>query len=171
MVAMYPEQPARYVLAIECDGASYHSAHTARDRDRLRQQQLEARGWRFHRIWSTDWFLGREDEVQRALVTFDEAFRLSDEPVPHPESPRPKPSEREDDVRARGPRPAVTPSQSIERYSWGELEAMVRWVLSDGKFYTDDEIVSHVAVALGKRKGSRVVDAIRSRIRAVRISE
>jgi hypothetical protein len=37
LVAMHPTKPGRYVLAIECDGASYHSAPTARDRDRLRQ--------------------------------------------------------------------------------------------------------------------------------------
>ena len=56
MVAEHPKNPGRYVLAIECDGATYHSRYTARDRDRLRQQQLENLGWRFHRIWSTDWF-------------------------------------------------------------------------------------------------------------------
>jgi REase_MTES_1575/AAA domain len=50
-VAQHPERPGRFVLAIECDGASYHSAPTARDRDRLRQQHLEALGWKFHRIW------------------------------------------------------------------------------------------------------------------------
>jgi len=44
------KKPGRYVLAIECDGASYHSSYTARDHDRLRQQQLENLGWRFHRI-------------------------------------------------------------------------------------------------------------------------
>ena len=41
LVAQHPQQPGRFVLAIECDGASYHSALTARDRDRLRQQHLE----------------------------------------------------------------------------------------------------------------------------------
>ena len=51
-----PEKPGRYILAVECDGASYHSSATARDRDRLRQSVLEGLGWRFHRIWSTDWF-------------------------------------------------------------------------------------------------------------------
>jgi very-short-patch-repair endonuclease len=51
MVAEHPTKPERYVLAIECDGATYHSSYTARDRDRLRQQQLENLGWRFHRIW------------------------------------------------------------------------------------------------------------------------
>ena len=45
-----------YVLAVECDGASYHSARSARDRDRLRQEVLEGMGWRFYRIWSVEWF-------------------------------------------------------------------------------------------------------------------
>jgi very-short-patch-repair endonuclease len=49
----HPAQPGRFVLAIECDGATYHSSQSARDRDRLRQEQLERQGWRFHRIWST----------------------------------------------------------------------------------------------------------------------
>ena len=32
-----PDHPGRYLLGIECDGAAYHSALSARDRDRLRQ--------------------------------------------------------------------------------------------------------------------------------------
>ena len=35
-----PLRPGRYVLGIECDGAAYHSARSARDRDRLPQQVL-----------------------------------------------------------------------------------------------------------------------------------
>lgn len=50
-----PENPGRYVLAVECDGATYHSSRYARERDRLRQQVLENMGWHFHRIWSTEW--------------------------------------------------------------------------------------------------------------------
>ena len=50
------ENPGRYCIGIECDGAAYHSARSARDRDRLRQQVLEAIGWTIHRVWSTDWF-------------------------------------------------------------------------------------------------------------------
>ena len=51
-----PRRPGRYLLGIECDGAAYHSARSARDRDRLRQQVLKGLGWTIHRIWSTDWF-------------------------------------------------------------------------------------------------------------------
>ncbi len=51
-----PDRPGRYLLAVECDGAMYHSARWARERDRLRQEVLEGLGWKFYRIWSTDWF-------------------------------------------------------------------------------------------------------------------
>ena len=52
-------------MGIECDGRAYHSAATARDRDRLRQQILESLGWRIHRIWSTDWWHDHDTEVER----------------------------------------------------------------------------------------------------------
>ncbi|QJX46895.1 DUF3320 domain-containing protein [Hymenobacter taeanensis] len=80
-----PDQPGRYVLGIECDGAMYHSARSARDRDRLRQQVLEAVGWRLHRIWSTDWFRDPQRETERVVQAIEEARRRaaqddSDEP-------------------------------------------------------------------------------------------
>lgn len=56
-----------YVLAIECDGATYHSSKNARDRDRLRQEILERMGWKFYRIWSTDWFKNKSVEQLRLL--------------------------------------------------------------------------------------------------------
>src|SRR5262245_65469401 len=75
---MHPARPGRPVLAIECDGASYHSSATARDRDRLRQAHLHRLGWRFLRIWSTDWFYNREPETERAVVAYEEGVRLAD---------------------------------------------------------------------------------------------
>jgi very-short-patch-repair endonuclease len=78
LVAMHPNKPGQPVLAIECDGASYHSSPTARDRDRLRQEHLQRLGWRFHRIWSTDWFHRREEEISRAVAAFDEAVQYFD---------------------------------------------------------------------------------------------
>ncbi len=59
--------PGRFLCGIECDGVAYHSSETARDRDRLRQQVLEARGWTIHRVWSTDWFKDRPGQVERLL--------------------------------------------------------------------------------------------------------
>ncbi|MFM7345782.1 MAG: DUF3320 domain-containing protein [Tagaea sp.] len=68
-----PEFTGRYILAIECDGATWHSALWARERDRLRQDVLESLGWSFHRIWSTDWFHRREQEIQRLARALAEA--------------------------------------------------------------------------------------------------
>jgi very-short-patch-repair endonuclease len=68
-----PSKPGRFVLGVECDGASYHSSATARDRDRIRQQILERLGWRIHRIWSPDWVTRRETEVRRLKAAIEAA--------------------------------------------------------------------------------------------------
>lgn len=62
-----PSHPGKYVLGIECDGASYHSSHVARDRDRLRQQVLEGLGWKIYRVWSTDWYLRPKESKEKLL--------------------------------------------------------------------------------------------------------
>ena len=68
-------QPGKFILGIECDGATYHSSRSARDRDRLRQEVLEGLGWRLHRIWSTDWYRNPERELERAAIAIDKATR------------------------------------------------------------------------------------------------
>ena len=62
-----PGQPGRYLMGIECDGAAYHSAKSARDRDRLRQSVLEQLGWRIRRIWSVDWFRNARLQLEPIL--------------------------------------------------------------------------------------------------------
>jgi very-short-patch-repair endonuclease len=65
MAVVDPRAPGRYLLGVECDGASYHSSASARDRDRLRQHVLESLGWQLHRIWSTDWWFSAERELEK----------------------------------------------------------------------------------------------------------
>ena len=60
-----PREPGHYLLGIECDGATYHSAQSARDRDKIRQEILEGLGWNIYRIWSTDWFANSPNERER----------------------------------------------------------------------------------------------------------
>jgi len=62
---MHPDRDGEYLCGIECDGAAYHSHPNARDRDRIRQEILKKRGWRIHRIWSTDWYRNRQAEIER----------------------------------------------------------------------------------------------------------
>ncbi|MBZ5700363.1 MAG: DUF3320 domain-containing protein [Acidobacteriia bacterium] len=70
-----PAHPGRFILGVECDGASYHSSATARDRDRIRQQILEKLGWKIHRIWSPDWVTRNETEGNRLKVAIETALR------------------------------------------------------------------------------------------------
>ncbi len=62
-----PDNPGRFLMGVECDGATYHSAKSARDRDHLRQEILEELGWTIRRIWSTDWFRNPEAQIQPIL--------------------------------------------------------------------------------------------------------
>jgi len=69
-----PADPGRFILGVECDGATYHSAYTARDRDRLRQEILERKmGWQLHRIWSPDWVQRRSSEISRLQAAIEGA--------------------------------------------------------------------------------------------------
>ena len=68
-----PDDEGRFLLAVECDGARYHSSSWARGRDRQRQTVLEQKGWTFHRIWSTDWFYNRDAELGKLLEAVERA--------------------------------------------------------------------------------------------------
>jgi len=70
-----PEMPGRWICGIECDGVAYHASETARDRDRLRQQVLEGRGWTIVRVWSTDWFKDRAGQIDRLVAAIEQAKR------------------------------------------------------------------------------------------------
>lgn len=68
-----PHQRGRYLLGIECDGATYHSSRWARDRDRLREAVLTDHGWKLYRIWSTDWFQNQEEQLRKLIAFIEDA--------------------------------------------------------------------------------------------------
>ncbi len=176
--AAHPDRPGEMVLAIEADGATYHSSVSARDRDRLRQQQLENLGWTFHRIWSTDWFRDPERQVQRAREAYNRAVRRADErrdaagelnpEASVPEAPT-APAPAEEAPSKSLPRPVIVPGAPITDYSAGELVKIVRWILSDTLLRTDEELLRETAKAMGYRKvGSRIRTALEAAIRRAR---
>jgi very-short-patch-repair endonuclease len=59
----------------ECDGKTYHSSRAARDRDRLREKVLMERGWKLHRIWSTDWFVNPQQAKAKLIDAVNAACR------------------------------------------------------------------------------------------------
>jgi len=182
--AKHPSRPGEMVLAIEADGAMYHSQPSARNRDRLRQEHLERLGWRFHRIWSQEWFLHREQEVKKAVAAYRTAVEASD----HPQSLGPGAVASSDlatpfkitDRRAREadvPAPVVgeTPTRRspfpvrrglpIKEYSLTQLVAVVCWIESDTLLRTDEELFEEALHALGfQRRGKLITEAIQRAI-------
>jgi very-short-patch-repair endonuclease len=171
--AQHPTRPGQMVLAIECDGASYHSSATARDRDRLRQEHLQRIGWTFHRIWSQDWFYHREAETERALAAYRAAVTAADQAKDWPLGDAPKEQDAAPDggsepitpTRRTGPCPVPTRRSSIDEYSLAELTAVVQWIESDTLLRTQDELLAEAVRVLGfGRRGSRITAAINAAI-------
>jgi len=128
MAVVDPDHPGRYILGVECDGATYHSARSARDRDRLREQVLRAQGWKLHRIWSTDFIHHPADELRRLQEAIESERRASAAPTEEYVLPGPSvaaPGAIERTVTAREP-------EAIPPYVRASLAPIVRW--GDGTF-------------------------------------
>ena len=172
----HADQPGLMVLAIEADGASYHSGYTARVRDRLRQQNLEAKGWRFHRIWSTSWFRDRDREVERAVAAWKEACQEADRDDWAFASDAQRGNDLENqaapvnpDPVQRGPKPSITRGKPITWYPHRLLVSLARWILSDTLLRTDAEIHREMREELGFQKGgTRINPALQLAIDEVR---
>jgi very-short-patch-repair endonuclease len=180
----HPLQPGRYILAIECDGATYHSSKSARDRDRLRQEQLERQGWRFHRIWSPEWFHDKNACADKAIAAYRHALddanngwpttstkrqapatpgRYEGDPTTRLKSTyevalsRVTPAPSQPGQRAR-PRPPITRGLAIDAYTDAELQSLARWIRSDDGLRTEDELLQEMMRELGfQRRGKNVV--------------
>ena len=74
LAVAHPDHPEHFLAGVECDGATYHSSKSARDRDRLREEVLNSLGWDLVRVWSTDWFDNPDLETAK-LVRKLEALR------------------------------------------------------------------------------------------------
>jgi very-short-patch-repair endonuclease len=182
-----PADPDRYILGIECDGAAYHASRYARDRDRLRQQILEARGWRMHRIWSTDWFYRRDHEIEKLRQALDAAAAGRPAPI--------APVEEVDFLAVERDEPALeataefntlsasTPATSLPPYRFATPEApqgiephrlsaeqlagIVSEIVRIEQPIHEEEVARRLAAACGlQRAGSRVQEAALAGLRA-----
>jgi very-short-patch-repair endonuclease len=70
----HPDHAGIYLAGVECDGATYHSSATARDRDKLREQVLRGLGWTILRVWSTDWWFNTQEAAERLHEDLEKAL-------------------------------------------------------------------------------------------------
>ena len=86
---VHPDRPGDYLAGVECDGATYHSAATARDRDKVRANILEGLGWSLVRVWSTDWWVDKMGATERLDQALRSLLQRSREAVDYPGEEQP----------------------------------------------------------------------------------
>jgi very-short-patch-repair endonuclease len=170
------ERPGRYLLGIECDGATYHSARSARDRDRLRQEVLKNIGWQIHRIWSTDWFRDPGRELRRTIEAI-EAAKTKNPPGRSPSNPSPpsppanqQPIERHEAVAVpvefqaedyRLANLSVFTHHDLHEVAPGQMAEWIRRVVDAESPVHIDLVARRITDAIGvKRIGHRIRTAI-----------
>lgn len=182
----HPEKPGTYLLAVECDGATYHSALWARERDRLRQEVLQHLGWRFHRIWSTDWFYNRTTEIERLRSALIAAREAAEDGISIEGANRARPVVAEEPPSGLEPmqipevltrqmppyRRAVFPmSGGLEPYQLSIpslAELAMRIVFAEGPIHIE-EVARRIAASFGKEKaGSRILAVTQSALNRAR---
>jgi len=143
-----PDDPNRLVLAVEADGASYHAQPTARDRDRLRQQILEDKGWRFYRIWSTDFFKNPQAEAQKVKNALLRAVEGERDLIPIDVDPTDW--NRAPTSQTKPRRPSLRTGVPIAQHDIRQLVALVKFLTDDGQvLLTDDELRDQMKDELG----------------------
>ena len=142
-----------YVLAIECDGATYHSSKNARDRDRLRQSVLERMGWKFYRIWSTEWFNNKSVEQQRLLEVVDEALKNVSE-IQKPEQSVPvEMYEEKDDTHFEFPLYKVADVEHLANlYFHSDFKKMVKEILKVEAPLSEEWLLKRIVKWYGQDK-------------------
>jgi very-short-patch-repair endonuclease/DNA polymerase III delta prime subunit len=172
-----PANPSRYIIGIECDGAAYHAARSARDRDRLRQQVLEAIGWRIYRVWSTDWFRNPDRELKRLVDAIEGAkeMRIADkEPDEEVQETVPAVIEREDipeedtdiPLYQLAKVPSTIASEEIHEHSEKQLAIWIEEIVKVESPVHFDEVARRMIEAAGvARVGTRIKDSLQQAIK------
>lgn len=93
---VHPDLAGAYLAGVECDGATYHSSATARDRDAIREAVLRNLGWEITRVWSTDWFRNAADTCERTDAALRELLEISRKKIAEEAAAR----AREEEARA-----------------------------------------------------------------------
>lgn len=149
-----------YVLAVECDGATYHSSKTARDRDRLRQDILERMGWKFYRIWSTDWFRNKQVEKQRLLDAAKKALENSPVKVSHTDIENDNFSETVVEKHFEFPKYKMVDALSVARNLRGNIFSVVRAIVEVESPVSEEWLLKRIVFLFeGREKVTNVVRA------------
>lgn len=171
----HPDRPGQFCLAVECDGATYHSSHTARDRDRIRQSILENLGWTIVRIWSTDWVRNPQRQVDRVLEAYEASIMsgpaverttersAEDDANDNDDDLDPTYIAKETDASRRQP----MHFDSIDEVTDEAIDVAAAYLLNQAGAMTMDDLIKQTSRELGfRRTGQKIRSRIELRLHA-----
>ncbi|MVT07140.1 DUF3320 domain-containing protein [Chitinophaga tropicalis] len=166
-----PDTPGKYVMGIMCDGASYHSARSAKDRDRLRHQVLENMGWNIYHVWSTDWFRHPVRELNRLIMALENArgneYYVND--IEEEDSNYEMVREEEEDINIPLYEQAVLPSEiatkDLHAHHADKLKSWLEMIVVVESPVHIEEVTRRILEAAGvARAGNRIREVLKQTI-------
>ena len=147
-----------YLLAVECDGDTYRLSKTTRDRDRLRQEILERMGWKFYRIWSTDWFRNKRLEKERLLAAVKEAFQSAPKKTDRPIAPEVSFEERIEEKHFEFPKYQMADEWALGRRMNNDVLRVTRAILETEAPISEEWLLKRIVFLFdGREKVTNVV--------------
>ncbi|QQS03888.1 MAG: DUF3320 domain-containing protein [Fibrobacterota bacterium] len=179
LAVVHPDAPGIYLAGVECDGATYHSSATARDRDKLREQVLRGLGWEILRIWSTDWWIDRNGTLEAMHNRLNNLLAQSrdkrnaaaleahaSESAQEDAKPEERPSEGDGylhEADLTDLMPSVDPEAFYAPSYEPFLVSMIAKILQAEAPIRDETLIRKVARAHGfQRSGNRIVEKVTS---------
>lgn len=182
-----PRNENKFICGIECDGATYHSSRSARDRDRLRQSILESRGWSIYRIWSTDWFHRQSEQEAKLLDYLHSLVKNGPQKITTPSAAEEYPNDFPDNEKQETPplsrsennddivnkvnyiefTETVNSKKMPHEIPTSSLALIVRKIVEIEGPIHEDEVSRRVAKSFGlERTGGRIQDATKKALRS-----
>ncbi|RBP65503.1 uncharacterized protein DUF4011 [Brevibacterium sanguinis] len=153
-VANSAEDEHGMIIAVSGDGPQYASVRSIRQRDRVVPEQLERRGWRFMRVWSTDAFVDPQAETEKIYDVWRRAVEKMS-----PQAILNAARAASVVVGRTGSRPKLVPGLPMHKYSESGLDAMIDWIQSDSVVRNDAEIKDLLRTALAQKGSSQRGDS------------
>lgn len=162
LAVQHPTLNGKFVIGIECDGATYHSARTARERDRLRQTILEDMGWTIYRIWSTDWIKSPATEKEKLIVAIESALSTTSNVAIHNNKVEPPIEDIEEIIQTEEIRKQDLGfveycRADINKLLDTSLENAIREVIRIEQPISLDELCHRIAPKFNRQKATSVV--------------
>ena len=122
---------------------------------------MERLGWRFHRVWSTDWFRNPEQETLRIIEVWEEAMGHADERTMPPFDNRQIVSASTSTPIRRSPRPSIPRYERIGDYTAYDLLTLCLWLLDDGLQVDRETRIGQAMKELGfQKRGKNIVERL-----------